>query len=168
MQDTSEVITQTTKELLELLDFPDSGVVVTQEQEGTINVAIEVSPEQSGILIGFHGETLASLQLIIAQVVYKRLGQWQRILVNIGDYREKRERSLKEMAENAAQRVKLTQKPVILPYLSSSERRLIHLSLADDPEIETFSEGMGRARRLTIHPKSGDANRNHQDDQPAA
>lgn len=168
MPEKTGLIIQQAKELLSTIGFPDAGVTATEGEEGVIEVAIEVPPEQSGFLIGFHGETLASLQLVIGQMVYKRLGEWQRILVNIGDYREKRERSLQEMADNAAQRVKITQQPVTLPYLSSSERRLVHLALADDEEVETSSEGSGRGRRLTIYPKSGHAHESNKDDQATA
>lgn len=153
MEDDKELIKQTTKKLLKKLGFSNIGVEVKTGNEDPIEVQIDASPEDSGILIGFHGETLSALQLIVGQLVYKNLGEWRRIVLNIGDYREKRQRSLETMAINASQRAKQTNQPVVLPYLTSSERRLIHLSLANDPDVKTYSEGEGRRRRLIIIPK---------------
>lgn len=152
MEDQVSLVEATTKELLDRLGFPEAGVTA-QAAEEVVTATITVPTEESGILIGFHGETLAALQLITAQMVYKKLGRWVRIIMNIGDYREKREQALREMAMNAAERAKITNQPVSLPFLTSSERRLIHLILADDPEVETVSQGEGRDRRLTVHPK---------------
>jgi predicted RNA-binding protein Jag len=57
------------------------------------------------------------------------------------------------MSVNAAQRVKQTNQTIVMPYLTSSERRFIHLTLVDDPDVKTFSDGEGRSRRLIISPK---------------
>jgi spoIIIJ-associated protein len=153
MKDEQKLIKQTTQDLLEKLGLAKLDVEVSSGEEDTVEVRIEATPEDSGMLIGFHGETLSALELVISQIVYKKLGEWRRIIVDIGDYRQKRQESLKAMAVNASQQVKQNNHAVIMPYLTSSERRFIHLTLADDPDVETFSEGVGRGRRLVISPK---------------
>lgn len=152
MEDELKLVKQASQDLLKKLGFANLDIKVSPEED-LVKVQIEASAEESGMLIGFHGETLSALQLILSQIVFKKLGTWRRILVNIADYREKREKSLEAMAINTSQRVKQTQQAVVMPYLTNNERRLIHLSLVDDPEVETFSEGFGRRRRLVISPK---------------
>ncbi len=128
------------------------GKVVVEKDEETVRVNIETS--QSGALIGYHGEGLISLQLILNIMVHKKTGSWQRVVVNVGDYRQKREEYLRNLALNVAARVKATQNPTTLNDLSSFERRIIHLVLSQDPDVEAYSEGEGKDRHLIIKPKT--------------
>ena len=153
MESDVSTIEQTVKELLESLGFSQVEIKAESGEEETTEVQIEVSPEDSGMLIGFPGETLSALQLVVGQMVFKKLGEWRRVVINIGDYREKRAKSLETMALNASERVRMTKQAIVLPYLTSSERRLIHVSLSSDPDVQTYSEGEGRRRRLVISPK---------------
>jgi len=126
-------------------------VTLSEDKEGTVQVQLET--EDPGALIGFHGETLASLQLILGMMVYRQTGQWTRVLVNVNDYREKRQESLERMALSAAQKVKFSGEAQALPPMSPAERRIIHLALAGDPEVATESEGEDYHRRVVIKPK---------------
>lgn len=137
------------EELLANLQI-DSKVAVT-ETDGVFNVNIE-TPE-SGLLIGFHGEALSSFQLILGLMVYKKLGQWTKIVVEVGDYRAKREEQLTAQALAYAEQVLSSGQPITLPPLPPSERRIIHLVLQDNPKLETLSEGEGNQRRVIIKPK---------------
>lgn len=121
------------------------------EKENVYEVQIET--DDTGILIGYHGETLTSLQLILSLILYKRLGGWLRVIVNVGDWRQKREEVLKQMALSAAERVVATDEAMVLPNLSSFERRIVHLILADHPKVTSSSEGEGEERKLIIKPK---------------
>ena len=154
MKDDINTITKMAKNLLEQLGFPEADVSVSQDQDDIFAVQINISPNDSGILIGFHGETIQALQTVLSQTIFKNKGEFQRVNVNIGDYREKRELALETMALNAADRAKTTNTQVNLPYLSSNERRIIHLKLSQDPDVETDSQGEGRERRLVIIPKT--------------
>lgn len=145
----SKIIQETTEELLKNLKIKTE--VKIEEKEGTFYVQIE-TPD-TGILIGYHGETLASFQLILSLIIYKKLGNWARLVVNIGDWRERREETLRQMAQQAAEKVIATGEAIILPYLSSFERRIIHLALVDHPQVTTISEGEGEERKLIIKPK---------------
>lgn len=140
-----------TEELLKLL-LLEAKVEVNEDQENkAISVAIDT--EEPGILIGYHGETLSSLQLMLGIMVSKKINEWVRVVVNVGDYREKREEVLKRMALSAAQKAKFSQEPVTLPPLSGNERRIIHLALTDNPDVITESEGEGEERRVVVKPK---------------
>ncbi|MBI2404932.1 KH domain-containing protein [Candidatus Gottesmanbacteria bacterium] len=140
-----------TEELLNQLEI--SGVVsVDTDETGAFRVHIET--EETGLLIGFHGKTLESFQIILGIMVSKALGQWVKVYVNVGDYREKREEALMLMAQRAAQRVTITGRPVELTRLSPSERRVIHLTLSGDERVTTESIGEGDSRILVVKPKS--------------
>lgn len=124
---------------------------ISEDEQGTVHVNLESS--DPGILIGYHGETLSSFQLILSMIVYRKLGEWTRILVDVGDYRQRREEQLKTLALNAAKRVKFSGESYAMSYLTPAERRLVHLILADHPEVVTESEGEGRNRRVIVKPK---------------
>jgi spoIIIJ-associated protein len=126
-------------------------VTVDVDESGAFRVHIET--EETGLLIGFHGRTLESLQIILSMLVAKKLEKWERVYVNVGDYREKREEALMYMAQRAADRTIETGRPVELPHLSASERRVIHLTLSGDERVMTESTGEGRDRTLIISPK---------------
>jgi spoIIIJ-associated protein len=80
-------------------------------------------------------------------------GEWKRISVNVGDWREKQEEYLSEMAKVTAERAKQTGEPQNLYNLSPSQRRIIHIALSEDKEIETESVGEGEERYLVVKPK---------------
>lgn len=149
--DKLKITKEVAQELLKLLLLDVKVEVAEDKENNAINVDIET--EEPGILIGYHGETLSSLQLMLGIMVSKKLNEWVRVVVNVGDYREKREEVLKGMALSAAQKAKFSQEPVTLPPLNGNERRIIHLALADNPDVTSESEGEGEERRVVVKPK---------------
>lgn len=144
-------IKKITEELLEKLLIKATVEVAEDSQNQAFKIQIE--SEDSGYLIGYHGETIEALQLILSLMVYQKLGSWQRLVVNVGDYRQQREEQLKKLALNVAQKVKFSSEQQIIPNLSASERRVIHLVLASHPDVYTESEGEGDQRTLIVRPK---------------
>lgn len=137
------------KKLFELL-----GVIIDlkiEEQDDVLNINLDT--EETGILIGFHGETLHGLQSIISLIIFKITGEWKKVNLNIGDYLEKREEKLNEIAQQAVEKVKQTGGSVTLPYFNAKERRIIHIHLKDVPGIKTESVGEDEERRLVIFPQ---------------
>lgn len=118
---------------------------------GLIN--IQIDSVEAAMLIGFHGETLQALQLILSFMVHQLLGEWTKVVVNVGDYRQKREEQLRKLALSLAMKVKFSGEAQGIPNLSPGERRLVHIILADHPDVRTESEGEGRERQLVIKPK---------------
>lgn len=140
-----------TEELLNHLEI--TGVVsVDTDESGAYRVHIET--EETGLLIGFHGRTLESLQMLLGMIAARRLEKWERVYVNVGDYREKREEALMYMAQRAAERALASGRPVELTHLSAAERRVIHLTLSGDERVQTESFGEGPDRKLIISPKT--------------
>jgi spoIIIJ-associated protein len=103
-------------------------------------------------IIGYHGEGLSGLQLFLNLAAHKKLGEWRRILVDIGGYRREREQKLYELAQRTADRVRFLQTPVTLNPMPAFERRLVHLALTGDDTIETESVGEGWERRVVVKP----------------
>jgi spoIIIJ-associated protein len=93
--------------------------------------------------------------MILGIMLKQKTGEWARVLVNIGDYREKEEDYLKNLAEGAAARAKETGEPQTLYNLKAGQRRIIHMFLTQDKEVETESQGEGSERYLLIKPKKG-------------
>lgn len=144
------VVTQVTQEFLERLEV--QGVVsVVEDETGAYQVHIET--EETGLLIGFHGKTLESFQILLGIIVSKRLEKWVKVYVNVGDYREKREEALMLMAQRAAERALAVGRPIELTRLSPAERRIIHLTLSGDERVVTESVGDGDDRVLLVKPK---------------
>jgi spoIIIJ-associated protein len=150
-----------TKNITELIKKTAQKILNLLEIEATPKIKIEdnniyylnIKTPDPGVLIGYHGENLYSLQLILSLIIYKKTGSWQKILVDVGEYRQKRTEALKKIALNAAQKVKFTDESLALPYLNSAERRIVHLTLADHPEVTTESQGEGPSRRVIVKIK---------------
>lgn len=145
-----QAVQKIVEELLGKLEIAGT-VTVTTDETGAFRVGIET--EETGLLIGHHGKTLESLQLILGIMVSKSLGRWVKAYVNVGDYREKREETLMHMAQRAADRALALGRPVELSRLTPAERRIIHLTLSGDDRIETESMGEGDDRILLVKPK---------------
>ncbi len=119
--------------------------------DDSFDVALETS--ESGILIGYHGETLESLQLLLSLAVSKRLGRFVRVMIDVGDYRKQRTVYLEQLAQQMKDSVLREQRERVFTSLKSWERRVIHLLLQDDPQVITESRGEGRDRVLVLKPR---------------
>jgi len=109
--------------------------------------------DETGLLIGKKGETLSSIQTVLGLLLKQKTGEWNRVVVNVGDYREKEEDYLNNLAASTAQRAKETGEPQNLYNLKPWQRRVIHLALSEDKDITTESVGEGEERYLIIKPK---------------
>lgn len=143
-------VQQITEDLLNRLGVAGTVTVDIDETEA---YRVHIETEETGLLIGFHGRTLESLQIILGLLVSKALGAWVKVYVNVGDYREKREEALMLMAQQAADRAITQGRPIELAHLSASERRVVHLTLSGDERVETESVGEGISRTLLVKPK---------------
>ena len=142
-------VKETAEELLKLLTV-EAEVAVTEDEGGVYQVQIE-TPDQ-GLLIGYHGETIAALQLVLNLIVSKKLGEWKRVAVNVGDYREQRAEKLQAMANSIVERALAVKQPMAFPALTAGERRVVHLYLQERKDITSASEGEGVNRRLIDRP----------------
>ena len=150
MSDISATIESVARDILDRIEVGYQVSVAAKDDVYTVNIATE----ESGILIGHHGKTLESLQILIGIITAKKLGSWVRVVVEVGDYRKRREEQLLQMAQDLAAKVAETGEPLSLPDLSPFERRVVHLSLSEHPAVTTESVGEGRLRTLMVKPKT--------------
>jgi spoIIIJ-associated protein len=144
-------VKQITQDLLKRLEVEGS-VSVDLDETGAYQVQIDT--QETGLLIGFHGRTLESFQILLAIIVSKALAQWVKVYVNVGDYRQKREETLMLMAQRTAERALSTGRSIELPNLSPAERRVIHMTLGGDDRVTTESVGEGTSRTLVVKLKN--------------
>ena len=113
---------------------------------------IDLAGEDSGLLIGRRGQTLQALQFLVNLIVRKQF-DGVRVVLDVENYRQRREASLREMATKIAERVAQTNRSITLEPMPPADRRIIHTTLTDDPSVATESTGEGEGRKVTIRPK---------------
>ena len=137
------------KKFFDFLDIKDPFEV--SEDTDMINVVLET--EESGIIIGHHGDTLESLQLILSLILAKENGEFKRVSLEVGGYKKNREDYLRSLAQQTRERAIAENREVSLPDLKPWERRVVHMYFQDDNEVVSESVGEGKERTLVIRPK---------------
>ena len=141
------------EQLMTHLGF-DVKVEVAAGETSRLNVVGEGDEREAlGALIGRKGERLSALQHLVNLMLSKEMGSWTRVLVDVEDYRGRRERQLRDLALRAASRVVETGKMLQLEPMPALERRWIHLTLRDHPDVSTQSIGEEPNRRVVIVPR---------------
>jgi spoIIIJ-associated protein len=138
--------------LLPLLEVEGEAVV---RHTGSLEVEVELVGPDLGLLIGRYGATLDALQTVTAAAANRDVEEGARVVLDAEGYRERRLHSLESLARSTASRVKRGGREVALNNLQAHERRIIHMALRDEPDVETYSEGEGVRRRLIIAPRRG-------------
>ena len=116
-------------------------------------IKLSVNNEKLGFLIGYRGETLYALQNIISVIAGKGIENKVRVLLDIDNYKEKREKTLEELAQKVAKTVMRTKKPIKLEPMQPYERKIIHSKLQKNENIDTTSVGEEPYRRIVISLK---------------
>jgi spoIIIJ-associated protein len=134
----------------------EATVEVAAGETSRLNVVAQGDDRESlGALIGRKGERLSALQHLVNLMLSKEMGSWTRVLVDVEDYRGRRERQLRELADRAAARVMETGKMLQLEPMPALERRWIHLTLRDHAGVATQSIGEEPNRRVVLVPRGG-------------
>ena len=145
------LVAESIREIIEKLQVPATIEVSRQDSI----FFIDIDSEDSSLLIGKHGVNLESLQFILAVRLKTLTGSDDfEIYVDVGNWRRKKEEKLRQMALDAAQRVESENEPQAIYNLTNSERRVVHVALADHPAVETISEGEGENRHIIVKPRS--------------
>ncbi|MCF0232293.1 MAG: KH domain-containing protein [Enterococcus sp.] len=143
--------------LQSILGCYNLGDVTIDEYEGDDReLILDVTGKDLSILIGYHGRTLDALQTVVSIVVSKKLGFRYPIFVDVEGYKNRRRQKVEKMANSLAQKAIRLGKPVSMRPASAYERRIVHVALKDNTEVETHSEGEGRNRHLVITPISNE------------
>lgn len=123
-----------------------------EEKDETTILKLDAG-DDNALLIGKHGNTLASLELVLTLIVSNKIGEFKRVTVEVGSYRSEREQYLEELAQKLRNEVIDTGYEKTVRGLKPWERRFVHMNLQDDEEVMTESTGEDRDRVLVIKKK---------------
>ena len=144
------------KILLETVDILSRPLLDAREKEpemdmtdGKVRVRLH-SGTDCGLLIGRNGQTLSALQYLVNCIVCRRMGISVPVQIDARNYRERQMEKLRELAICLASKVKESGRPQSSRHLSPYQRRIIHMTLQDDPEVQTYSKGEGELKRVVV------------------
>jgi spoIIIJ-associated protein len=150
-RDAVKVVTEVLDALIGLLGVAGKVEVLSDE----IPLALDIQGDDLGILIGRRGQTLASLEYITKLIVAGRLKTWLPLRVDVGGYKKRRCDSLQRLALSLAEQVKSRRHAITMEPMPADERRIVHLTLADNPDVTTQSIGEGENRKVVILLRQG-------------
>jgi spoIIIJ-associated protein len=144
-----KIAKETLENILSLI--PVDTTVNAEQTDGKIALTIE--GDKSGLLIGRKGKTLDALQYIVNKVVNKTLEKRTRVVVDSENYRQRRKESLTQLALKMGDKAKRIRKPITTNPMNPHDRRLVHLALQEDENLDTKSRGEGLLKKVIIIPK---------------
>jgi spoIIIJ-associated protein len=144
-----KIVEKAVEKLFSLLEI--DGTFQVEQHEGTLDILMET--QDTGIVIGYHGEVLESLQLVLSLILAKKLGRFLRTSIEVDDYKKNRTEYLQKLAEQTKEKALTENREQVLMSLKSWERRIVHVYLQDDEQVTTESSGEGKERVLIIQPK---------------
>jgi spoIIIJ-associated protein len=115
-------------------------------------IAADVAPDNTALFIGQKGETIDALQYLVNVSVFRERPFFKRVVLDAEGYRQRRVEAIQGMAHRTARRAVRERRTVEMPPMNSSERRVVHLFLSENPGVTTESEGSGESRRVKVSP----------------
>jgi spoIIIJ-associated protein len=147
----SEIKKKAHEFLVGVFNTMDMSVEISEDyQKDTGILTVNMEGEDMGVLIGKRGQTLDSLQYLVSLVVNKDVDGYIHVKADTENYRERRKKTLENLAKNIAFKVKRTRQPVALEPMNPYERRIIHSALQNEKFITTFSEGEEPYRKVVV------------------
>ena len=126
---------------------------IEREEGAETPITLDVKGDDLGILIGRRGQTLACLQYIVRLIVTNQTKTRVHIVIDVEGYKQRRYQSLRTLALRIAEQVKAQRAQFALEPMPAYERRIIHLTLSDHPDVTTQSDGVGEVRKVVISPR---------------
>lgn len=136
------------KNLLEKMNI-EAKIYLIEETDEFIIIDIE-SPD-SALIIGKKGQNLEAMQTLVNVVLNKNAQNWTKVIIDTENYRSRRERNLQHIASKALNEVRRTKRPIFLEPMTPFERRIIHVALQDESDIQTESIGDGIMKKIKIN-----------------
>jgi spoIIIJ-associated protein len=137
------------EKLFALLEI--EGTFTLEESEDILDIMMET--KDTGMVIGYHGEVLESLQLVLSLAIAKKLGRFVRVSIEVDGYKKNRTEYLHNLAIQVKEKALAENKEQVLSNLKSWERRIVHLFLQSDEQVTSESEGEGKERVLVVRPR---------------
>lgn len=139
------------QDVIQYFDVGDFSIDEYDGDEGEL--ILDIIGDDLAILIGRHGKTLDSLQFLVSAITTRKMGFRYPVVVDVEGYKSRQREKLEDLAFSAAQRAKIQNRSIKLRPMNPYERRIIHITLRNEPGIETASEGEGNARRVVVIPR---------------
>ena len=151
-----DIIKKELDTLLSLMGIEAKYDLNLEESNGVKYIKISFNGENLGYLIGNHGKHLESLQYVFSLILRKKFeeGMEYRVLMDVGGYKEERNKKIERMALQKADDARILGEPIELEPMSPSDRRVVHMALQVFDDIKTESVGEGNDRRVKIIPIS--------------
>ena len=127
--------------------------IIQESERAATPIVFDIEGDELGILIGRRGQTLACLQYIVRLLVSHKVKASTLIVIDVNGYKQHRYKSLNNLANRIAEEVEANEKSFELEPMPAYERRIIHMALADHPDVTTESTGIGEARKVVIIPR---------------
>lgn len=147
-----KIISAATQTLLAKMEQPAEVAVATHPQDPALQVVAVSISNEPGRLIGKNGQNILALEQLVKALVAKQLNPCPSLMLDINGYRRIRSEQLASVATAAASRVRASKKAEALEPMNAYERRIVHMQLAAEPDIETASIGDEPQRRVVIRP----------------
>ncbi|MEI6186332.1 MAG: RNA-binding cell elongation regulator Jag/EloR [Dehalococcoidia bacterium] len=116
-------------------------------------ITLNIEGDDLGVLIGRRGQALASLQYLVRMIVAEKLKKWVSVDVDVDWYKKRHYESLRKIALRLAEQVAKRRRPITMEPMPPDERRIVHITLADDPDVMTESTGFGDGRCVVIQAR---------------
>lgn len=137
----------------DILQYFSVGNVTIDEYEGDEGeLILDITGDDTAVLIGRHGKTLESLQFLISAIVVRKLGFRYPVVIDVEGYKSRQREKIESIARSSANRAVKEHRSIRMRPMTPYERRLVHIALRDDDRVETESEDEGAARHVVIYP----------------
>lgn len=126
-------------------------VAINKEEENVYSVTI--SGDNLNYLIGFRGQSLEALQILVKQILFRKTGEHTILTIDINEYKDKKTEKLQDLARGFIDKVRFFEKEIELPRMNPWERRQVHIFVSEYDDVESESTGEGEDRRIVLKPK---------------
>lgn len=150
--DTADTARQVLSDILRAMGF-SATVDVTRSYDENTPVMLNIEGDDLGVLIGRRGQALSSLQYLVRLIVAEKLKKWVSLNVDVDWYKKRHYEALKKLALRMADQVAKRRRPVNMEPMPPDERRIVHLELANHPDVSTVSMGEGEGRHIVIQAR---------------
>jgi len=151
-EDVAQVARLVLSELLRTMGIVAT-VEVTRSPEPGTPISLNIEGDDLGVLIGRRGQALSSLQYLVRLIVAEKVKKWVSINVDVDWYKKRHYDALTKLALRLADQVVHRRRPITMEPMPPDERRIIHISLANNPDVTTQSTGEGDGRRVVIQSR---------------
>jgi len=150
--DSADIARQVLSDILHAMGI-QATVDVTGSGDEDVPISLNIEGDDLGVLIGRRGQALSSLQYLVRLIVAEKLKKWVSVNVDVDWYKKRHYEALKKLSLRLAEQVAKRRRPITMEPMPPDERRIVHITLADDPDVMTQSTGDGDGRRVVIQSR---------------